>query len=406
LLLTVAAGCNRTPHAAPPSDQSEKKTEATVETDTPRKMTLSHRIEQPGFNVQAFQETPLYAKISGYANTWDPTTVDIGSRVRKGQVLAELYVPEMKVDLQQKDAALRQANAQVTVARAAVLTAEAQMERAKSQYMRLEKAGQGGVVGREDVAETHLGYKASLATVEKARADVTAAEANVEVARANRQFSWTMLQYARVVAPFDGVVTQRNVNLGDFVQPAGTGTKGQPLFVVSQVDPVRVFINVPGSDAPWVRDGDPVSLRLQGAGGERFEGKVTRTARSLDPQARTLRTEIDLPNPEGKLMPGTYVQARITVKHADVWTLPRAAVVTEGDQTYCYRVEDGKAIRTPLQVGLRGGKRLEVLKMEMRTPGSKEEGPWKEVTGEEKIVISNAASLSDGQAVRLARSHQ
>src|SRR5206468_1587182 len=132
--------------------------------------------------------------------------------------------------------------------------------------------------------------------------------------------------------PYDGVVTRRHVNTGDFIQPAGAGARGAPLFVVSQTDPVRVFVNVPGADAAWVHDGDPVSLRLLGAGGELFRGQVTPNARSLDPQSRTLRTEIDLPNPRGRLLPGMYVQATITVQHPDVWTLPAGAVVTDGDQ--------------------------------------------------------------------------
>ena len=141
------------------------------------------------------------------------------------------------------------------------------MERAKSQYERLAKVGQNGVLDRESVDETRLGYEAAQAGLEKAKADVAAAEAQLDVAQANRDYARTMLEYAQIRAPYDGVVTQRNVNTGDFVQPAGTGAKGQPLFVVNQIDPVRVFVNVPGAEAMWVRNGDPVSLLLQGAGG-------------------------------------------------------------------------------------------------------------------------------------------
>jgi hypothetical protein len=185
-------------------------------------------------------------------------------------------------------------------------------------------------------------------------------------------------------------------------QPAGGGARGRPLYVVDRTDPVRVFVNVPGADAAWVRDGAPVSLRLQGAGGELFQGKVTRNARSLDPRARTLRTEIDLPNPSGKLLPGTYVLAAITVQHANAWTLPAAAVVTEGDNTFCYRVVDGRAVRTPLQVGLSGGGLVEVLKVQAPAASPGAEGEWREVTGGEEVVASDPAALSDGQPVRAA----
>ena len=397
-LLSLAAGCNRPP-AASASQQpaADTPTEPTVRVVRPERKTLSHRIEQPGFNIEAFQETPLFPRISGYVRTWN---VDIGDRVSKGQLLAELYVPEMVVDLQQKEAAVQQANAQIAQARAALLTAQAQLERSKSQYERLARAGKGGLLDPESVDETRLGYEAAKAGLEKAKADAAAMEAQLRVAEANRDYARTMLQYTRILAPYDGVVTQRSINTDTFVQPAGTGTKGLPLYTVDQIDPVRVFVNVPGADAPWIQDGDTVSLRLQGAGGERFLGKVTRNARSLDPRARTLRTEIDLPNPEGKLLPGMYVQATITVQHANIWTVPAAAVATEGDQTFCYRVEDGKAVRTPLQVGLRGDGLVEVLKKQLpaASPGAEEQ--WEEIAGDEDIVASGLASLTDGQPVR------
>jgi multidrug efflux pump subunit AcrA (membrane-fusion protein) len=126
---------------------------------------------------------------------------------------------------------------------------------------------------------------------------------------------------------------------------------------------------------------------------------VTRNARSLDPQARTLRTEIDLPNPGGKLLPGAYVQATITVEHSDTWTLPATAVLTEGEQTFCYRVENGKAVRTPLQVRLRGSGLVEVLKKQTATASPGEEKHWQDITGREEVVVVAAGSLSEGQSV-------
>src|SRR5262249_40650411 len=155
----------------------------------PERKTVSRPIEQPGFNIEAFQETALYARISGYVGKWQP---DLGDAVKKGQVLAELDVPEMQVDLKQKEAAVRQAEAQIQQARAAVLAAEAQQARAKSQYERLARVGAGGVLDRENVEETRLGYEASRASLVKARADVMAAEAQVEVVRAQRDYAKTM----------------------------------------------------------------------------------------------------------------------------------------------------------------------------------------------------------------------
>jgi multidrug efflux pump subunit AcrA (membrane-fusion protein) len=399
-LLGMTAGCQRpSPVATPQEHAAAPRAEATVRTVRPQRTTVRHPIEQPGFNIEAFQETPLYAKVAGYVGTWDPR-YDIGRGVRKGELLAELSVPEMDVELRQKEAAVQQAAAQVRQAQAAELTARAQLERSESQYRRLERVGKSGVVDQEAVEETRLAYKAAQAGLEKARADVAAAEAHLQVATANRDYARTMLDYTRIRAPFDGVITRRNINIGDFVQPAPSGARGQPLFVVSQIDPVRVFVNVPGTDAPWIRNGDPVSLRLQGAGGKLFEGKVTRNARSLDPQARTLRTEIDLDNPDGTLLPGMYVQATITLQHRDTWTLPAAAVLTEGDQTFCYRVEDGKVVRTPLQVGLTSGGLVEVLKKQTAAASGGEDGRWEDITGNEEVAIAEAGSLSDGQAVQ------
>jgi multidrug efflux pump subunit AcrA (membrane-fusion protein) len=161
-------------------------------------------------------------------------------------------------------------------------------------------------------------------------------------------------------------------------------------------------VNVPGADAAWVKDGDPVTLQLQGAGGEEFRGKITRNARALDPRSRTLRTEIDLANPQRRLLPGMYVQATIAVRHATVWTLPAGAVRTRGDQTYCFRVQGGKAVRTLLQVGLRGGGLVEVLKMQTRPASGGQEARWEPVSGNEEVIFGDADALSDGQRVRRA----
>lgn len=399
LLAGVALlGCDRpapAPSATPPRPAAEGPAVRTVR---PERKTVRHAIDQPGFNIEAFQETALYAKVSGYVAKWN---VDMGDPVKKGDVLAELDVPEMVVEVKQKEASIRQAEAQVRQAKAAVLTAEARLGRSKSQYERLARVGQGGVLDRENVDEARLGYEAGKAALEKAKADVAAAESLVDVAKANRDYARTMLRYTAIRAPYDGIVTQRrNVSAGDFVRPGDAGAKGQPLYVMQQTDPVRVFVHVPAADAGWAQVGDPVSLRLRGAGGELFRGKVTRTARSLDPQARTLRTEIDVPNPDGKLLSGMYVQARITVEHPDVWTLPAAAVRTEGDQTFCYTVEGGKAIRTPLQVGLRGGGLVEVLKKQARPTTEGEEGRWEAIRGAEEVVAGDAAALRDSQPVR------
>src|SRR5207245_247470 len=144
-------------------------------------------------------------------------------------------------------------------------------------------------------------------------------------------------------------------------QPAAA-SKSESLFVVERINPVRVFINVQEMDAVWVRDGDVALIRVQSLQGQQFKGTVTRASKSLQPQNRTLRTEIDLPNTEGRLLPGMYVNATIVAEHKNVWALPEAAVLAQGDEKYCYFIENEKALRTPVQVGLSGGGLIEITK--------------------------------------------
>jgi multidrug efflux pump subunit AcrA (membrane-fusion protein) len=361
----------------------------------PEKKDVRRRIERPGYNIEADERTPLYAKIPGYVLKW---SFDIGDTVHKGDILAELSIPEMHVELQQKEAALRQAGSEIKQADAAVLRAQFELERAKAQYGRLAGAGRSGILGKDEVEEYRLGFEAAQAALAKAQADVDVAKARLKVSEADRDHVQTLLQYTKIRAPYDGLVTRRGVNTGDFVQPPAAG-KGEPLFVVERIKPVRVFINIPDTDAVWVRDGDATLLRVQSLGGQQFKGTVTRTAKSLNPQNRTLRTEVDLPNAAGKLLPGMFVNATIIAEHKNVWALPITAIVAQGEHTVCYLVENGKAVRTLLQVGLRGDDLVEVLKKQKRSSPGAATSDWEDFTGAEVVVANNAASLTDDQAV-------
>jgi RND family efflux transporter MFP subunit len=406
--LVLAGGCNR-PRAA----SGEKKAEGPappqpkVSVVTPERKTVRRPITRPGFNVQAYQSTALYAKISGYVGKWHTSRsgkpFDIGDRVRRDEVLAELLVPEMEVEVELKEAAVAQADAEIKQARAAVLRSEADRDYRKSQYDRMSRVGRSGVLDRENVEEARFALAAARAALVKARADVTVVETRLRVAQKARDYARTLLKYLKIPAPFDGVITKRHINEGDFVQPA-SGKNSEALFVVDQLDPVRVFVNIPETEAVWVRDNDEVTVRSQVFPGQLFKGTVTRTARALDPRTRTLRTEIDLKNPESKLLPGMYVDVTITPERRNVWTLPGSAVMLTEAGAYCYRVENGKAIRTPLQIGLRNDKLVEVLKKQVKpTKGSTEEA-WEDITGQEKIIKSGVADLKNGQAVTVSRS--
>ena len=191
-----------------------------------------------------------------------------------------------------------------------------------------------------------------------------------------------MRDYATIVAPYDGVITQRNVDVGDLTEP---GTQGQPLFIVARDDLVRITVSVPEMYATEVEAGDRVLIRLQALSGRDFEGKVTRTSWTLDAKNRTLRTEIDVPNPKGTLRPGLYAYATVVVEeHADALSVPTSALVRQDSKTYCVAVTDGQAVRKPVVVGLDDGTRAEILSG---------------LQGNEAIVKANASSLVDGQSV-------
>jgi RND family efflux transporter MFP subunit len=396
----LASGCSRQSAAAPDQAAQAPRSEApSVKVVHPEKKDVRRLIERPGYNIEAFERTLLYAKIAGYVLKWN---VDMGDTVRKDDVLAELYIPEMEIELKQKEAAIGQASSEIKQAEAATLRAKAELKHAEAQYERLARVSRSGVLDKEQVDETRFAFDAAQAAVAKAEADVDVAKARLKVAEANRDHTQTLLQYTKVRAPFDGVVTgRRSINIGDFVQPTAA-SKGDSLFVVERIKPVRVFINVQELDAAWVRDGDVALIRVQSLQGQQFKGTVTRSSKSLQPVNRTLRIEIDLPNDDGKLLPGMFVNATIIAEHKNVWSLPVTAVVTHGEQSFCYRLENGKAVRTPIHVGLRGGDLVEVLKKQTKPAKAGGEAEWEGFNGEEMIVASDPASLTDSQAVSVS----
>jgi RND family efflux transporter MFP subunit len=424
-------GCGGNPAAAPP--QGPAPAGPTVTVTRPERKTVRRVIEQPG-HIEAFEQTPLFVKIAGYVRK---VHVDIGDRVQEGDVLAELWVPEVEEEFKQKQALVAQAKAEVGQAKAAARAAAANLETARatvgemeagrrraqanferwqSEYKRVEKLVAGKVIDEQTRDEVRNQFQAAAAAREevearvrsakaaadesaarrdKAEADVKAAEARQQVAEADARRLAALLEYAIVKAPFAGTVTRRVIDTGHFLQPTA-GSAAEPLFVVVRSDTVRVFVEVPEAEAALVCDGLPARVRVPSLKGQEFPGKVTRTSWALDPKARTLRTEIDLPNADRQLRPGTYAYATITVERPKVLTLPASAVVTQGEQAVCFRVENGKAVRTPVQVGLNGGGLVEVLKKQTKP------GEWEEFSGEEAIVAANAGSLTDGQPVTVS----
>jgi RND family efflux transporter MFP subunit len=390
--VAAAAGCNKSGQATPVPQAQAPASVAPIKLIKPESKSLRHLIEQPAY-IEAIEETPLVARIAGYVHK---VHVDIGDPVKRDDVLAELSVPEMAIELQQKEALVRQAEAELKLARDSVAAADAEHKRMKSQFERFSKIG-GSVLGKEDIEETRYAYEASKARHDIAQSDVGVKEARVDVAKANRDHARAMLDYSKIRAPFDGVITRRQIHTGHFLQPA-TGPGAMPLFVVARIDTVRVLLHVPEAEALYVSPGMAARVRVNG---HEVDGKVTRSSWSFDPKARTLRTEVDLPNPGGRLRPGMYANVTLTADLANRFTLPAAAVFTHHGQPCCFQLIEGKAVCVPLKIGLREGGWVELLKQEKSSgkPGA----AWEPITGKENVLLGNLAELKDGQPVSVPR---
>jgi multidrug resistance efflux pump len=288
--------------------------------------------------VNAFWSADQYAKTAGYVSD---VKHDIGDRVKKGEELAVLSVPELEKNLVQAKAGLAARQQMRKAADAAVVQAQQALAVTKSQLDAFQadlflaqvtlkrqeelSAGKAATAQQLDdarakakVAQANVGM--GEAKVSSAQADIQAAEANrdvavaqVDVADAQVQEVQALLEYTHITAPFDGVVTRRQVNPGDLVQ-AATTNRTMPLFTVQQLDPVRVFCDVPEAQAAGVAVGAAADVKLYGLAGQVVKGKVARLADAIDPASRTMRTEIDLPNPSGVLRPGMYAQVTIKLQ--------------------------------------------------------------------------------------------
>jgi HlyD family secretion protein len=375
--LLPAAGC--THGKAAPSSEAEKSAPPLVSV-RPIKQTWRTAIEQPG-QIEAFEETPIYANITGFVSE---VCVDMNARVKKGDCLARMRVPEREVDVQQKEAAVLKARADIDQMRANQLIADAQVKRGKLQSERLAALGKNGGLDHDSVEEARLNYESAKAALEKTKADIEAAKAQAKVAEAHRDYAKAMLQYAALNAPFDGVVTQRNVHPGHLLKPASSN-QSEPLFVVVNTDRVRIFVDVPGTEAAYVKPGTPARVRIHALKEREIAATVTRLSWALNPRNRTLRAEIELANPDEALRPGMYAFAILLVDHP-VCAVPASAILRKDDGSFCYVLQDEKYTLLRIRVGVRQGPMVEVLKKSRpvgESPGARQ---WLDLDGNETIA--------------------
>lgn len=319
----------------------------------------------PG-EVRPLEQTQIYARVTGYVRSWK---VDIGDKVTAGQLLAEIDTPEV-------DAQLSQARAQLAVARSAVTQASAQRDYSKSNSARTAGLADQQLVAKAQVEQTQAQAATDEAIVNSAKSNVAAQEANVRRLQDLQQFS-------KVVAPFAGTVTTRSIDRGALVRDGAT----TPLFTVVATDPVRIFVDVPQSIASSVRNDTPATITVRELG-KKFEGKVTRSAGALDPDLHTMTTEIQVPNPDGALLPGMYVQAalNLAVPHR-VLELPATALYNDAQGVRVATVDANNRVKyVAITIERDTGSTVQIA-------GG--------LTGDERIIKIAVPSLLDGDVVEV-----
>ncbi len=307
----------------------QSATPPTVETVHPRRADLVHKLDSNA-TIEAYETADLFPKVSGYLSA---VSADIGDHVKSGQLLAVIAIPELEKEFAEDKAQLEAKRANLALQRT---TLKRQEELFNGQ-------------GITEQAFDDIRGKTAIAAAE---ADV--ATATVERVR-------TMLGYTRIVAPFDGVVARRLVNRGDFVQ-AATAARTSPLFTVQQISTIRVFCEVPESDVSQLKLGDVAVVKPYGMFGRVFTGKIARFAYKLDVETRTMRTEVDLPNPKEVLYPGMYAQVSLeTDRHPNALVIPASSIVADGGGSFVNLVRDHRVQHQAVKTGMTDGGLVEIL---------------------------------------------
>ncbi len=313
------------------------------------------RLLLPG-NITPVTEAPIYARASGYISK---RLVDIGDHVQARQLMAVIEAPELDQQVAQGQSQVAQARQQLGQTQAALEQSQAQLELARVTWDRYRTLVQDGAVSKQDADTQKANYDAAGATVNSSKANVRAAEDNIKAAQANLERLVSLASYKEVRAPFAGVVTARNVDLGTYIstsggqsgattyassQQLGSASSSQQngeMFRVAQIDRLRILINVPQTDAPAVHLGQKADVLVAEYSGRRFPGTVTRTSSALDPTTRTLLTEVQIDNNAHSLLPGMYAQVQFASPRTDPPLLvPGDSLMTRADGVFIAVVRD------------------------------------------------------------------
>jgi HlyD family secretion protein len=403
-----------------------------VEVMSPRRGGIARKCLQPG-SIEPFEAADLYSKVSGFLIEQD---VDIGYPVKAGDVLARISVPEYEKQVKADAAEVARAEARVDQVNAAIVTAKADLmaatvaiglakaeKQSKESYLdycrrqrdRIKKVVSNGVIvdqvgdevqrqyqeavaadlgAREAVALAVHKEAAARARVQQAKADLKYAQAETATARARLEKSQVMLDYTTIRSPYTGVVTKRNFHRGDFIRSADAGGDRLPILAVERTDVMRVIIQVPERDVPFVDCGDPAVVAVDALPGVVFKTRdgdkveVSRLAASEDPQTRMMRTEVHLKNPDGKLRRGMFGRVTLDLQTGapGAFRIPSAALSgkAEGGKAVIRLIRDGKAAFVPVTIGSDNGSEVEILSG---------------LSAEDRVIIRAAGPVNDGDAV-------
>jgi RND family efflux transporter MFP subunit len=312
----------------------------------------------PG-NIEPLYSANLYARIDGYL---DRRNVDIGGKVKAGQILAVISAPEVDQQLLQSRATLAQSEAALLQTRAALEQAKANAELARLTKERDMPLGQPRAISQQIVDGAVQAYDARVADVAAATANITAAEANVTANRANVSRLQQMQGFERIVAPFDGVITQRNVERGDLVSTGSSGAS-KPLFSIAQSGTLRIQVDVPQSEAVNIQDGQKAAVDVKERLGRAYTGTVIRNAGALNNAARTMLTEVQVDNSDGSLLPGMYAQVKFTLpEQRTSLIIPTSSLVVDHSGMHVVTVAANHTVHfVPVTIGKDMGKEVEIL---------------------------------------------
>lgn len=454
LALVAISGCAKEKKVAPSVSEPP-----VLDLVHPQLRQIVRVVGQPSF-VQSYEQTSIYPKLTAYIEKWN---VDIGDKVRKGDVLADLFVPELrelwgtkkatvvyaqervrwaKKEVEVAAAEVQAAKAHLEEAQAILAKYEAEVERWRVQVDRIAREVERQVIAPQILLESQNELKADVAardaakaTIEKVAADLQAAQArldraviNVAVAEADLAVAESEARrlearvgYLKLFAPFDGIVVARNANTWDFVLPKtgdptaqmrspdlSPGATAAPIYVIDRTDIIRVYVDVPERDADFVRIGSEARVKLWAYRDEWIPATVTRLAWALNVKSRTMRAEIDLPNTDSRILPGMYAYGKVLITRPDVRAVPKSALVYAGGKNFVWRYEDGRARRTEVQTGIGDGRWIEITNFRVEPESADKdrwagEDQWAPFDASQRVLVgSKLTSLTEGAEVRLS----